>query len=111
MSAKFLIAHPDQATARAVQTALRERNYETRLANDGLDAIDQALDDPPDAIVLGTNLPGLKGLDVARALRALKPTQRIPILFLTRDPEDTASVARVSLPLVDWMSIPVELPQ
>ena len=109
MTAKFLIAHPDHFTLRAVEVALREQQHNARVANDGLDVIDQALDDHPDAIVLSPNLPGLNGLDVARALRALEPTQRIPILFLARDDNEAASVAHAGLPMVDWMTGPIDL--
>ncbi len=106
---KFLVAHPDHFTQRAIEVTLRDLHFGTRQARDGLDAIDQALDDPPDVIVLGTGLPGLNGLDVARAFRALSNTQQIPILFITNDAEDTAEVIGAALPIVDWVQAPLDL--
>jgi two-component system cell cycle response regulator len=101
MGAKFLIAHPDIHTTRALETVLHEGHHSVRVAQAGLDVIDRALDDKPDAIVLGVGLPGLDGLDVARALRALEPTRYIPILFIAHDAQECAGVERAGLPLVD----------
>ncbi len=109
MCAKFLIAHPDAFTTRALEIALRDEHHNARVTREGLDAIDRALDEKPDAIILGIDLPGLNGLDVARALRALEPTREIPILFLARDSEEAATVSQLGLPLVDCMVGAVEL--
>jgi diguanylate cyclase (GGDEF)-like protein len=108
MGAKFLIAHPDQTTTRALESVLREEHHGLRVAHAGLDAIDRALDDKPDAIVLGVGLAGLDGLEVARALRALEPTRQIPILFITRDAQEAAIVERAELPLVDCVVGPLD---
>jgi two-component system cell cycle response regulator len=108
MGARLLIAHPDSSTQRALETALREENHDLRVAREGLDAIDRALDDKPDAIILGVDLPGLNGLEVARALRAIEPTQQIPILFITHDAQEAALVERAGLPLVDCVVGPMD---
>ncbi len=109
MGAKFLIAHPDTFTTRALEIALREEHHTLRVARQGLDAIDRALDYKPDAIILGVELPGLNGLEVARALRALEPTQQIPILFIAQDTHEAASVERAGLPLVNCLVGPIDL--
>lgn len=101
MGAKFLIAHPDLSTTYELESILREGRHTLRVSHSGLDAIDRALDDKPDAIILGLGLSGLSGLEVARALRSLEPTRHIPILFITRDEEEAAAVDRLKLPLVD----------
>lgn len=111
MPAKFLVAHPDHFTVRALQVALRDLRFNAREARDGLLAIDQALDEPPDAMILGVGLPGLSGLDTARALRALTPTRMIPILFITMDKGETASVQQSGLSRVDWLEAPFDLAQ
>lgn len=88
---------------------MRDLHYDTKQARDGLDVIDQALDDPPNAIILGTGVPGLNGLDVARALRALSTTRRIPILFITNDAFDSANVQQAGLDIFDWVELPLDL--
>jgi two-component system cell cycle response regulator len=101
MGAKFLIAHPDASTTHALESVLHDGHYTVRVAHAALDAIDRALDDKPDAIILGVGLPGVDGLEVARALRSLEPTRQIPILFIAHDAEQVAAVERAGLPLVD----------
>ena len=107
----ILIAHPDHFTQRAIEVTLRDLHYNTTQARDGLDAIDQALDAPPDAIVLGTGLTGLNGIDAARALRALSTTNHIPILFITNDAFDSANVQQAGLANFDWVELPLDLPR
>ncbi len=109
MGAKFLIAHPDTLTLHALEVALRDEHHNLRVAHEGLDAIDRALDEKPDAIVLGVNLPGLNGVDVVRALRALEPTKRIPVLLIADDAEEAVRVAHAGLPLVNCMVGPLDL--
>ncbi len=106
---KFLIVHSDRFTQRAIEIALRDLHHETALAQEGLDAIDQALDHPPDAVLIATELPGLSGLDVARALRALTPTQHIPILLLTAGAEGSAGVEAAGLTNIDILEPPLDL--
>ncbi len=109
MSAKFLIAHPDTFALHALEVALRDAHYNVRVAHEGLDAIDRALDEKPDGIILGFELPGLGGMDVARALRALEPTRNIPILFIADNADQAAVVNRAGLPMVNCMLGPVDL--
>ncbi len=109
MGAKFLIAHPDTFALHALEVALRDAHHNVRVAHEGLDAIDRALDEKPDGIVLGFDLPGLGGLDVARALRALEPTRHIPILFIADNAEQAAIVAHSGLPQVSCMLGPIDL--
>lgn len=108
---KFLVVHPDHFTQRALEITLRDLHHTTVIAPDGLEAIDAALDAPPDGILLGTTLPGLGGLDVARALRALAPTRGIPILLITNDGADSETVRQAALPRVDWLQMPLDLAQ
>lgn len=108
MGAKFLIAHPDTTTERALEHVLHEGHHSVRVAHSGIDAIDRALDDKPDAIVLGVGLPGMDGLEVARALRALEPTRQIPILFIVQHAEEATVVERADLPLVDCVVGPLD---
>jgi diguanylate cyclase (GGDEF)-like protein len=111
MAAKFLVAHTDMLTVHTLEAALRDEHHNLRVAYEGLDTIDRALDEKPDAIVMGYRLPGLPALDVARALRALEPTKRIPILILADTAHEASQVTHAGLPFVNCMVGPVELPR
>ncbi len=108
---RFLLAHPDASVLREVERALSDQHHDLRSAKDGLDAIDRALDEKPDAVILGVDLHGLSGLDAARALRALEPTKRIPILFIAENARQALAVNRSGLSLVNCVIGPLDAAQ
>lgn len=108
MAVKFLVASENNATAREVQTALRGEPHQLIVAVDGLEAVDLALDKRPDVILLGVSLAGLKGLDVARALRALDPTEQVPIIFLAENKDESRQATEARLSLTDCLTAPFE---
>lgn len=55
-------------------------------AEDGAGAVAAACAQPPDAVLLDVQLPGLDGPDVLRALRQQDVTADLPVVFLTADP-------------------------
>ena len=108
MSRKFLIASENHALVDEVHVALRDAQHEIIVASDGLEAVDLALDRRPDAILLGLRLAGLGGLDVARALRSLDPTEHVPIIFLAADPEESKQVSDARMALIDCLTAPFD---
>ena len=51
---------------------------------DGIDALIQARQDPPDLVVLDLMIPGIDGLEVCRRLRASRDAARaLPIIMVT----------------------------
>jgi diguanylate cyclase (GGDEF)-like protein len=106
MTGKFLVASAKSATVRAAQAALRGGRNKIAVVSDGLEAVDRALDKKPDAILLSVTLPSLSGVQVARALRALDPTEHVPILFLAENKTEATEVADVRLALTDCITAP-----
>jgi EAL domain-containing protein (putative c-di-GMP-specific phosphodiesterase class I) len=56
--------------------------YIIEVAN-GQEAVDQALADPPDLILMDVVMPGMDGLEATQRLKAHEQTARVPILMLT----------------------------
>jgi len=106
---KFLIAHFDHFTRRALEAAIRDLGYSSEIIQDGLDVVDRTLDDPPDAILLGLTLPGVNGLDIARTLRTLQTTRHIPILFVTDNASESTRVLQAALSGVACLQAPFEM--
>ncbi|MBI3537192.1 MAG: diguanylate cyclase [Chloroflexi bacterium] len=111
MPGKFLLASQNNQTLRALQIALRDDRHAVTVARDGLEAVDLALDRSPNAIFLGVELTGLAGLDVARALRALDPTEHVPIIFLAEDANEAHRANEARLPITEVLTAPFELLQ
>ncbi len=62
---------------------LGEYDYQVRPASDGEFAINYAVSDQPDLILLDIRMPGLNGLEVCRRLKERHETADIPIIFIS----------------------------
>ncbi len=66
-----------------VRTTLADPGYRMVEAADGPAALALARQEHPDLVVLDWMMPGLSGIDVAKALRQDPATADIPIIMLT----------------------------
>ena len=74
----------DEPTIRAlVRSVLEGRGYRTTEAADGISALQLAVRERPDLILLDVALPGLSGLEVCRRLKENAATASIPVLLIT----------------------------
>ena len=78
--ATVLIADDDRKIIDMLRRTLTYEGYHVVTAGSGEEALQQALTQRPDVIVLDWMMPGLDGLEVARRVRAADET---PILMLT----------------------------
>jgi two-component system response regulator RegX3 len=85
MSPRILVVEDEPALADAVGYALRGDGHEVEAVGDGESALNVAVAQPFDLMVLDLMLPGVSGIEVCRRLRG---ESAIPILMLTaRDGE------------------------
>jgi DNA-binding response OmpR family regulator len=81
-----LLVEDNLAQADAIAYALEKEGYRVARAETGTNALEQAVQTPPDIVVLDLGLPELDGLEVCRSLRQCS---MVPILVLTaRDSEE-----------------------
>lgn len=80
---KILIADDDLAMRELVQATLEGPEFEILLASDGHEALQLAIANRPDVVVLDWEMPGMTGAEVTKELRRLPETARIPIVMLT----------------------------
>ena len=85
MDRRILIADDDPHIRDVLGFALTKAGMKTMAASNGAEALDMALKEQPDLIVLDINMPRMDGLDVCRKLRAESQT---PILFLSSRDEE-----------------------
>jgi CheY-like chemotaxis protein len=62
---------------------LRMKGYEVVTAPDGRTAVQAAIDEHPDLIVMDLDLPGMSGVEAARVLRQRADTAEIPMIAAT----------------------------
>jgi two-component system response regulator MprA len=84
---RVLVVEDDTDIAGVLRRSLDKEGYDVRVAGDGEDALEQAGNFEPDAVVLDLGLPRLDGVEVCRRLRE---EGDVPILILTaRDALDS----------------------
>jgi DNA-binding response OmpR family regulator len=104
--AKVLIVEDDRSLADVLEYNLRQDGYDTIVAMDGMDGLNQAKLRGPDVVVLDLMLPGVDGLEVCRRLRADPVTRPMLVLMLTAKSEETDQVAGFSVGADDYVPKP-----
>jgi DNA-binding response OmpR family regulator len=100
---RVLIVDDDANVAEVVARYLEREGYRVETVGDGAVALDRALADPPDLMVLDLMLPSLGGLEVCRRLRALVP---VPVIMLTARGEEADRIAGLELGADDYVAKP-----
>ena len=104
--AQILIVEDDRSLADVLDYNLRQDGYQTTVATDGQDGLQQAQLKPPDLIVLDLMLPMIDGLEVCRRLRADPVTRNMLVLMLTAKGEETDEVVGFSVGTDDYVAKP-----
>lgn len=84
---KVLVADDDLEILRIVAVTLSQDGVEVLTATDGLEALQKATAELPDAILLDISMPRLDGFAVCARLKEAPATADIPVGFLTAHDE------------------------
>ena len=90
----ILIVDDEQPIVDILVYNLKKEGYNTIEASDGLTAIDMALEQKPDLILLDYEMPVCKGSQILEMIRSEDEFADIPVIFLTSR-VDKESVKRV----------------
>ncbi|HKA54841.1 MAG TPA: response regulator, partial [Candidatus Binatia bacterium] len=85
----ILLADDETNLRMLVRTTLEDPQYRILEAVDGAEALALARVERPDLLVLDWMMPGLSGIEVARALRQDAVTASLPIIMLTAKGQET----------------------
>ena len=99
-----LVVDDEPTIAEVVARYLERAGYETRIAADGIAAIDAATSARPDLVVLDLMLPGIDGLEVMRRLR--EQDRGTPVILLTAKGEESDRVIGLRLGADDYVVKP-----
>ena len=99
----ILVAEDDADIRLLVRDVLEHAGYEVLVSGDGPSALQAARTRRPDLLVLDLGLPGLDGLDVARALRR---DSELPIIMLTARAEESDTLVGLELGADDYIAKP-----
>jgi DNA-binding response OmpR family regulator len=100
---RVLVVDDDPTVSEVVARYLERDGYAVETVADGRTALDRALAEPPDLVILDLMLPGIDGLEVCRRLRALAP---VPIVILTARGQENDRIVGLDLGADDYVAKP-----
>ena len=98
-----LIVDDETTIVDILQHNLEKEGYETLVANDGVTAVNIALEQRPNIILLDIMLPKMDGLTVCKKIRT---TLNIPIIMLTAKEEEIDKILGLELGADDYVTKP-----
>ena len=106
MAKKILIVEDDHNISELLQLYLNNEGYQTVIANDGGEGIDQFRKFQPDLVLLDIMLPVMDGWGV---LRTIRQDSKTPVIMLTAKGETTDKVTGLKQGADDYITKPFEM--
>jgi DNA-binding response OmpR family regulator len=107
---RVLVVEDERDIADLVKHTLeRGDGIHVDIATSGEAALERAIADPPDLVILDVNLPVLSGFEVCRALRTRSVTRHVPVIMLTARTAEQDRVAGLDLGADDYVTKPFSL--
>src|SRR3954454_9946561 len=105
----ILVVEDEKDLSDLITYNLQRNGYDALTAADGQSALDVAIKQLPDLVLLDLMLPGLDGTEVARRLKGDSRTAHIPIIMLTAKGEETDVVVGLTLGADDYVTKPFSM--
>lgn len=106
---RLLLVDDEPANLQVLRMILQHA-YRLVFARDGEKALELALQEPPDLVLLDVMMPGLSGLDLCRRLKAQSATQHVPVIFVTALSDPHHEAEGFAAGAVDYITKPVSGP-
>jgi putative two-component system response regulator len=104
----ILVVDDTPANLQLLASMLKDRGYKTRPVPSGMLALQAALSDPPDLILLDINMPEMNGFDVCESLKADEKLKDIPVIFISALNEVLDKVRAFAVGGVDYITKPFQ---
>lgn len=99
----ILIVDDEQSIRDILVYNLKKEGYETLEAGDGMTAVDMAISEKPDLILLDIMLPKMDGLT---ACKKIKNSLNVPVLILSAKDEELDKIVGLELGADDYITKP-----
>ncbi|MCE5203955.1 MAG: response regulator [Coriobacteriales bacterium] len=105
---KILIADDNQQIRMLVSASLRSLGHELVVAVDGEEALEKAIAERPDLVLLDVTMPKLDGFEVLGFLRKRPETADLKVIMLTTAAQQTDKKRGAELGCDDYLVKPFE---
>jgi two-component system, OmpR family, KDP operon response regulator KdpE len=100
---RILVVDDEPQLTRVLRTGLGSRDYEVRVAADGLAGFEIFNDWHPDLVITDLAMPNVDGLELCRRLRAVS---QVPIIVLSAKGDEKIKVQALDLGADDYVTKP-----
>ena len=104
---KILLIEDEPGLIVTLTKRLEAEGYEVAVADNGLEGLDKAINDPYDLLVLDIMLPGMDGFGICRDLR--KHKEHLPVLMLTARGQTSDKIVGFKLGADDYLTKPFQM--
>ncbi len=108
MSARILVVDDIEANRRLLQAKLEAQYHTVFLASSGPQALEMAMSNKPEIILLDVMMPGMDGYEVCRRLKADPVTSHIPVVMVTALSDTEDRVRGLDAGAEDFLTKPVD---
>ncbi|MCU1478352.1 MAG: DNA-binding response regulator [Subtercola sp.] len=103
---KILVADDDPQILRALNVTLRARGYDIVTASDGVEALNRAIEQHPDLVMLDLGMPNLNGVEVIQGIRGWSD---VPILVVSGRTGEADKVEALDAGADDYVTKPFSI--
>src|SRR3970282_508742 len=104
MAGRILVVDDQRANVEMIAGVLQARGYEVLTAMDGERALEEVRTGNPDIIVSDILMPGMKGYELCRRLRAEPATALLPVILVTSLEPQSERVTGIEAGADDFLS-------
>lgn len=105
----ILIVDDEEDTLNLLRQRLKEEGFRTIEANNGREAIEKAMENSPDLILLDIMMPEVTGWDVMEQLQQQEGTASIPVVVLSAVGSEADKLRGYRLGIKNYLTKPVEI--
>ncbi|MFA9213020.1 MAG: response regulator transcription factor [Candidatus Methylacidiphilales bacterium] len=105
---KILVVDDEKDIQEFIEYNLKKEGYEVFLANNGIEAIDQAKKIKPDLILMDVMMPQMDGIQACQQIKSNPALNKIFIVFLTARAEEYSELAGFDAGADDYIAKPIK---
>lgn len=105
---RILLVDDEPDILEFIEYNLKKEGFQVFTANNGKEAIQQAIKNHPHLIILDIMMPVMDGIETCRQLREMKEFKNTVITFLTARNEDYSQIAGFDVGADDYISKPIK---
>lgn len=104
----IMVVDDKPANLKLLEKMLSDRGYQVRPFPKSPMALNAAINDPPDLILLDINMPDMDGFEVCKRLKGNGRTQDVPVIFISALTETLDKIKAFGVGGVDYVTKPFQ---